>query len=370
MRADSGPKWFAFWRSPWYTIPVLATGREGLPSLSVDAGMGDVTVVTGGTGFVGAAVVRHLVAAGAQVRVVARPRGDRRLLAGLPVEVVDGDLADAPSLRRALARAARLFHVGALYSLWAADRRVFYDINVEGTRRILQAAAEAGVCRVVYTSTVGALGIPPGGVGTEETPVRLADMVGDYKRSKFLAEEVAREFARRGLPVVIVNPSTPVGPGDVKPTPTGQMIVDFLRGQMWAYLDTGLNLVDVEDVAAGHLLAAERGRVGERYILGNENLTLRKIFERLGRLSGIRPPRLKVSPNWILPLALVSEWVADHVTRRPPLVAVDAVRMAKKTMFFDAGKAIQELGMPRSPVDGALARAVVWFRANGYAPAR
>jgi dihydroflavonol-4-reductase len=370
MRADTGPKWFAFWRSLWYTIPVFATGREGSPSLSVDAGMGDVTVVTGGTGFVGAAVVRHLVAAGAQVRVVARPRGDRRLLAGLPVEVVDGDLADAPSLRRALARAARLFHVGALYSLWAADRRVFYDINVEGTRRIFQAAAEAGVGRVVYTSTVGALGIRPKGVGTEETPVGLADMVGDYKRSKFLAEEVAREFARRGLPVVIVNPSTPVGPGDVKPTPTGQMIVDFLRGRMWAYLDTGLNLVDVEDVAAGHLLAAERGRVGERYILGNENLSLREIFERLGRLSGIRPPRLKVSPSWILPLALASEWVADHLTRRPPLVAVDAVRMARKTMFFDAGKAIRELGMPRSPIDGALARAVAWFRANGYAPAR
>jgi dihydroflavonol-4-reductase len=225
------------------------------------------------------------------------------------------------------------------------------------------------VSRAVYTSTVGALGIPPGGIGTEETPVALADMVGDYKRSKFLAEEVAREFARRGLPLVIVNPSTPVGAGDVKPTPTGQMIVDFLRGRMWAYLDTGLNLVDVEDVAAGHLLAVERGRVGERYILGNENVSLREIFERLGRLSGIRPPRLKVSPSWILPLARASEWIADHVTRRPPWVAVDAVRMARKTMFFDASKAVRELGMPQSPVDGALGRAVAWFRANGYAPA-
>jgi len=331
--------------------------------------MGDVTVVTGGTGFVGAAVVRHLVSAGASVRVLARPRGDRRLLAGLPVEVAEGDLTDPASLRRALAGAARLFHVGAFYSLWAADRRLFYDINVEGTRRVLEAAAEAGVSRVVYTSTVGALGIPPGGVGTEETPVRLEDMVGDYKRSKFLAEEVAREFAGRGLPLVIVNPSTPIGPGDVKPTPTGQMIVEFLRGRMWAYLDTGLNLVDVEDVAAGHLMAAERGRVGERYILGHENLSLREIFERLGRLSGIRPPRLKLSPGWILPLAWASEWMADHITRRPPLVAVDAVRMAKKTMFFDAGKAVRELGMPRSPVDDALARAVAWFRDNGYAPA-
>jgi dihydroflavonol-4-reductase len=331
--------------------------------------MGDVTVVTGGTGFVGGAVVRHLVAAGARVRVLARPRGDRRLLAGLPVEVVDGELTDAPSLSRALARAARLFHVGAFYSLWAADRRLFYDINVEGTRRVLQAAAEAGVSRVVYTSTVGALGIPPGGLGTEETPVSLGDMAGDYKRSKFLAEEVARDFARRGLPVVIVNPSAPVGPGDVKPTPTGQMIVDFLRGRMWAYLDTGLNLVDVEDVAAGHLLAAERGRVGERYILGNENLSLREIFERLGRLSGIRPPRWKVTPGRILPLARVSEWVADHVTGRPPLVAVDAVRMARKRMFFDSAKAVRELAMPQGPVDGALKRAVAWFREQGYAPA-
>ena len=352
-------------------MPASATGHgEGSPSLSVGAGMGDVTVVTGGTGFVGAVVVRHLVAAGARVRVLARPRGDRRLLAGLPVEVVDGDLTDAPSLGRALARAARLFHVGAFYSLWAADRRLFYDINVEGTRRVLGVAAEAGVSRVVYTSTVGALGIPPGGVGTEETPVSLADMVGDYKRSKFLGEEVVREFARRGLPVVIVNPSTPVGPGDVKPTPTGQMIVDFLRGRMWGYLDTGLNLVDVEDVAAGHLLAAERGRVGERYILGHENLALREIFERLGRLSGVRPPRWKVSPGGILPLAQVSEWLADHVTGRPPRVAVDAVRMARKTMFFDSGKAVRELGMPQGSVDDALARAVAWFRENGYAPTR
>jgi dihydroflavonol-4-reductase len=226
------------------------------------------------------------------------------------------------------------------------------------------------VTRVVYTSTVGALGIPPGGgAGTEDTPVSLTDMVGDYKRSKFLAEEVARGFARQGLPVVIVNPSTPVGAGDIKPTPTGQMIVDFLRGRMWAYLPTGLNLVDVDDVAAGHLLAAERGRVGERYILGGINLTLREIFELLGRITGIRPPRLQVSAGLILPLARVSEWVADRVTGRPPRVAVDAVRMARKMMFFDSSKAIREFGLPQSPVGEALAKAVRWFRENGYAPA-
>jgi dihydroflavonol-4-reductase len=333
--------------------------------------MGDVTVVTGGTGFVGAAVIRHLVAAGHRIRALARPGSDRRLLADLPVEIVDGDLTDAASLRRILKGCGCLFHVAAFYSLWARDRRLFYDINVEGTRRILQAAADAGVRRVVYTSTVGALGIPEGGgVGTEETPVSLADMVGDYKRSKFLAEEVARTFARQGLPVVIVNPSTPVGPGDVKPTPTGQMIVDFLRGRMWAYLSTGLNLVDVDDVAAGHLLAAERGRVGKRYILGCRNLTLREIFELLGQVAGIRPPRLKVSAGLILPLAWLSEWVADHLTGRPPLVPMDAVRMARKTMFFDSSKAILELGLPQSPVEEALTRAVQWFRAKGYAPAR
>lgn len=332
--------------------------------------MGDVTVVTGGTGFVGAAVVRHLVAAGHRVRVLARPGNDRRLLAALPVETVDGDLTDAVSLRQCLRGCRLLFHVAALYSLWARDRHLFYEVNVEGTRRILQAAAEAGAGRVVYTSTVGALGIPDDGrPGTEETPVGLDEMVGDYKRSKFLAEAVARESARQGLPVVIVNPSTPIGPGDVKPTPTGQMVVDFLRGKMWAYLDTGLNLVDVDDVAAGHLLAAERGRVGERYILGGRNLTLQEIFQSLGRIAGIRPPTLKLSAGLILPIARVSEWFSDRLTGRPPLVAVDAVRMARKRMFFDPSKAVRELGMPQSPVEDALARAVTWFRANGYAPA-
>ena len=333
--------------------------------------MGDVTVVTGGTGFIGSAVVRRLAAGGHRVRALARPGSDRRLLADLPVEIADGDLTDPISLRRILHGCGWLFHVAAFYSLWARDRRQFYDINVEGTRRILRAAADAGATRVVYTSTVGALGIPTNGsAGTEETPASLQDMVGDYKRSKFLAEEVARDFARQGLPVVIVNPSTPVGAGDIKPTPTGQMIVDFLRGRMWAYLETGLNVVDVEDVAAGHLLAAERGTIGKRYILGGKNLTLREIFEVLGRLTGIRPPRVKVSAGMILPLAWVSEWVADHLTGRPPLIAVDAVRMARKTMFFDGGKAIRELGLPQSPIEDALARAVRWFRGRGYAPSR
>jgi dihydroflavonol-4-reductase len=332
--------------------------------------VGDVTVVTGGTGFVGAAVVRRLLAAGHCVRVLARPANDRRLLAGLSVDLVDGDLGDTRSLRRCLEGCSLLFHVAAMYALWARDRSQFYEVNVEGTRRILAVAADVGVRRVVYTSTVGALGIPKDGrPGTEETPVGIDDMVGHYKRSKFLAEEVARDFARQGLPVVIVNPSTPIGPGDIKPTPTGQMIVDFLRGRMWAYLDTGLNLVAVEDVAAGHLLAAERGKPGERYILGGRNLTLWEIFHILGRLAGIRPPCVKVSAGLIMPLARASEWVADHLTGRPPLVAVDAVRMARKRMFFDPGKAVRELELPQTPVEDALAAAAAWFRVNGYAPA-
>jgi dihydroflavonol-4-reductase len=329
-----------------------------------------VDLVTGGTGFVGAAVVRALIAAGRPVRVLARTGSDCRALRGLPVELATGDLTDAGSLRPALRGCRRLFHVAALYSLWVRDRRRFYTVNVEGTRAVLQAAAAAGVQRVVYTSTVGALGIPADGTpGTEDTPVCLADMAGDYKRSKFLAEEVARDFARQGLDLVIVNPSTPVGPGDVKPTPTGQMIVDFLRGRMWAYLDTGLNLVDVDDVAAGHLLAAERGKAGARYILGGRNMSLHEIFETLGRIAGIRPPRMKLTAGLVLPLACCAEWVADRLTGRPPRVAVDAVRMAKKRMFFDPGKAVRELGLPQSSVEGALTRAVEWFRAQGYAPA-
>jgi dihydroflavonol-4-reductase len=332
--------------------------------------VGDVTVVTGGTGFIGAAVTRRLVAEGHRVCVLARPQSDRRLLADLPIQIVDGDITETASLRRCFSGCRRLFHVAAFYSLWAKDRRQFYEVNLEGTRRVLAAAADAGVQRVVYTSSVGALGIPADGTpGTEETPVSLADMAGDYKRSKFLAEEVAREFARHGLPVVIVNPSTPIGPGDIKPTPTGQMVVDFLRGKMWAYLDTGLNLVDVDDVAAGHLLAAERGRTGARYILGGRNLTLREIFEALGRIANMRPPRVKLSAGLILPIAWLSERVSDHLTGRPPAVPMDAVRMARKRMFFDGGKAVRELGMPQSSVEDALARAVRWFRTNGYAPA-
>jgi dihydroflavonol-4-reductase len=325
--------------------------------------------VTGGTGFVGANVVRELLSDGATVRVLARPGGDRRALAGLSVEVVEGDLLDRGSLRRAVAGVGTVFHVAADYRLWVRDASVVFRTNVEGTRAMLEAAAEAGASRIVYTSTVGALGIPHGGApGTEETPVTLADMVGPYKASKFLAEEVAREIAKAGAPVVIVNPSAPVGPWDVKPTPTGQMIVDFMRGRMFASLDTGLNLVHVRDVARGHLLAAQKGRVGERYILGHRNLSLREIFGLLAAITGRRPPRMTI-PYAVAWFGAACVEGGARLTGRVPQVSLTAVRMARKRMFFDPAKAVRELGLPQTDVRQALADAVEWFRAHRYAGA-
>ncbi len=323
-------------------------------------------LVTGATGFVGGHVARLLSESGERVRLLLRPGSDTRTLTGLSYETVQGDLCDIASLRNALRGCRRLFHVAAHYSLWASDPGLLYRSNVEGTRNILEVAREVGVERIVYTSTVGALGNPGDGrPGTEETPVSLSEMVGHYKRSKYLAEQVALAAAREGLPVVIVNPSTPVGPGDVKPTPTGQMIVDFLNRRMPAYIETGLNLIAVEDVARGHLLAMEKGRVGEKYILGFRNLALREILEILGRIAGLTPPRIRL-PRWtVLPLAYVSDQ-ASRLTGRPPRIPLEGVRMAKKKMFFDARKAVRELGLPQSPVEEALERAVQWFRSHGY----
>ena len=326
-------------------------------------------LVTGGTGFVGANLVRELLKDGAAVRVLARPRSDRRALEGCAVEFVDGDLLDPGSLRRAVTGVRVVYHVAADYRLWVPDPETLYRVNVEGTRQLLAAAAEAGATRVVYTSTVGALGIPKDGrPGTETTPVSLADMVGPYKRSKFLAEQVALEWGRRGLPVVIVNPSAPVGPWDVKPTPTGRMIVDFLNGKMFASMDTGLNLVHVRDVARGHILAAERGRVGEKYILGNRNLALLDIFATLARLTGVPAPRVRV-PYWGAWLAALAMEGWARVAGAEPRVSLTAVRMARKRMFFDPEKAVRELGLPQTPVEEALSEAVEWFQARGYAAA-
>jgi dihydroflavonol-4-reductase len=324
------------------------------------------SLVTGGTGFIGANIVRELLAAGATVRVLARPGGDRRALDGVKVELAEGDLTDAASIRRAVAGVQTVYHAAADYRLWTPDPGALYRANVDGTRAVLEAAAQAGVGRVVYTSSVGALGIPKDGTpGREDTPVTLGDMVGDYKRSKFLAERVALDFARQGLPVVVVNPSAPVGPWDVKPTPTGQMIVDFMRGRMVGTLDTGLNIVHVRDVARGHLLAAERGKPGERYILGQArgNLSLTEIFRMLASITGGRAPRFRVPYALAWCSAAVCEGVA-RVTGKPPAVPLTGVRMARKRMYFDPAKAVRDLGLPQTEPRQALADAVAWFRAH------
>jgi dihydroflavonol-4-reductase len=323
-------------------------------------------LVTGGTGFVGANVVRELVHDGASVRVLVRRSSDRLALDGLPVELIEGDLTDRSSIDRAVAGVFTVFHVAADYRLWAADPRVLYRANVDGTRTVIEAAMKAGVRRIVYTSTVGALGIPKdGSPGTEQTPVSIDDMVGHYKRSKFLAEQAALEFAQGGAPVVIVNPSAPVGPWDVKPTPTGQMVVDFLAGRMFATLDTGLNVVHVRDVARGHLAAAERGRVGEKYILGGENLSLTRIGQLLAEITGRKPPRFQVPYALAWCGAACMEGVS-RVTGKPPRVPLTAVRMAKKRMYFSPAKAIRELGLPQTDVRVALADAARWFTEHGY----
>jgi len=333
--------------------------------------MSDV-LVTGGTGFVGANVVRELAAAGAGVRVLARRGGDRRALEGVKVEIAEGDLTDAASVRRAVAGVRAVYHVAADYRLWAPDPAVLYRVNVDGTRAVLEAAGEAGVSRIVYTSSVGALGLPHDGApGTEDTPVTLADMVGHYKRSKFLGEQLALDFARRGLAVVVVNPSAPLGPWDVKPTPTGQMVVDFMRGRMVGVVDTGLNIVHVRDVARGHLLAAERGKPGEKYILGHVrgNLSLEEIFRLLASMTGGRPPRFKVPYALAWCSAMACEGVAK-LTGRPPAVPITAVRMSRKRMYFNPAKAVRELGLPQTDVREALADAIAWFTRHGYAERR
>jgi dihydroflavonol-4-reductase len=283
------------------------------------------------------------------------------------VEVAQGDLRNPDSLNRALTGCTRLFHVAADYRLWVPDPATMYAINVEGTRQLLGAAGAQGLSRVVYTSTVGTLGNPGDGTpGTEDTPVSLEEMVGHYKRSKFLAEAVALDYARQGLPLVVVNPSTPVGPWDFRPTPTGQMILDFLKRRMPAYLETGLNLIHVRDVARGHLLAEAKGEVGEKYILGHDNLSLSQIFRMLADLTGLPAPKVKLPYGPVLGLAYVDEFWATYIRRRPPRMPVAAIRMAKKYMYFDNRKAIKYLGITLTPVRQALADAVAWFRERGY----
>ncbi len=325
-------------------------------------------LVTGGTGFVGSHVVRLLVERGDQVRVLVRPASRVDNLKSFECELVIGDLQEPESLKRALCGCETLFHVAADYRLWSRDPQELYRSNVQGTANILRAAADAGVRKVVYTSTVGALGIPKNGSpGAEDTPVSLDDMVGHYKRSKFLAEQEALRFFREeNLPVVIVNPSTPVGEYDIKPTPTGKVIVDFLNRKMPAYIQTGLNLIDVRDVAAGHLLAEEKGEPGVKYILGNQDITLRGILELLAEITGLPAPRHRIPIALAEAVAQIDSWVFGTVLRREPHIPLEGVKMARKFMYFDSGRAVRELGLPQSPVKDALARAVNWFKLNGY----
>ena len=324
-------------------------------------------LVTGVTGFVGAAVVRALLNTGVDVRVITRPGSDPSNLRSLKVEQVLGDLRDKASLREALTGCRHLYHVAAHYALWAKNPSIFYDINVVGTRNLLEAAREVGIERTVYCSTIGAIGLPPGGgLGTEETPVSLEQMAGHYKRSKYLAEQEVHKLAAEGLPVVIVNPSAPVGERDVKPTPTGQIIVDFMKGRMPAYIETGMNIIDVDDVATGHLLAMEKGRQGERYILGSANLLLREVFEILSKLTGLKAPALKLPRSAVLPLAYINHWLAN-LTGRPPRIPLEGVKMAKYKMHYDCSKAVRELGLPQNPPEIALEKAVRWFKTHGYA---
>ena len=325
-------------------------------------------LITGSSGFIGAAVTRAVVANGDEVRVLVRPASNRRNLDGLPVETIEGDLQDPHSLEKAVTGCQGVYHVAAHYALWARDPMTFYQVNVEGTKNLFQLAAQAGVERMVYTSTIGAIGLPQnGGLASEELFPSESQLSGDYKRSKFLAEQEVLKMARDGLPVVIVNPTAPVGERDIKPTPTGQIIVDFMKGRMFAYLDTGMNLIDVDDVALGHVRAMERGRIGERYILGSQNLMFREICQMLSQLTGIPAPRVRLPWKSILPLAYVSTWVSNYVTHKTPRIPMEGFRMAKYRMHFDCTKARKELELPQTPVETALKKAVEWFRQYGYA---
>jgi len=318
-------------------------------------------LVTGASGFLGWHVARVLLERGYAVRALVRP-GSR--VPELAVEIFAGDLRDPASLERAASGCGLVFHVAADYRLWSRDPRELYRSNVDGTRNLLAAARHAGAERVVYTSTVGAIGIPPGGIGDENTPVALEDMTGHYKRSKFLAEQVAMEAARAGLDVAIVNPTAPIGDHDFKPTPTGKIVLDFLNGDLPAFIDTGLNVVDARDIAQGHLLACERGRRGERYILGSENLTLAEILAKLARISGGKAPATRL-PYAVAYGAGVCSTAWARLTGRPPRVPIEGVRMARKKMWVTHEKARRELGFEPQPAEVALRHAVEWFTQTG-----
>jgi len=322
--------------------------------------------VTGATGFIGGNLARALLSDGHQVRALIRPESDRRNIAGSPIEPAEGDLDNRHKLAEQIRGCDAVFHVAAHYSLWAKDRDSIYRANVEGTKNLLAAARDVGVKRFVHTSSVAAIGVPPPNtLGTEETQTTLDELVSDYKKSKYLAEQAALRAAREGLDVVIVNPSTPIGAGDVKPTPTGEIILRFLQDRMPAYVHTGLNLIDVEDVARGHILAWQKGRTGERYILGNRNLSLKEMLETLAAITGKRAPRIAVPHAIPLAVAFIDEMILSRLGKKPQ-ISFYAAQMSRKAMYYDSSKAVRELGMPQTPVETAMENAVSWFEENGY----
>lgn len=328
------------------------------------------TLVTGASGFLGSHVARQLVARGdAAVRVLVRASSQLRAVEGLPVEKIEGDLRDAPSLDRALRGVRRIFHVAADYRLWAHNPQEIYESNVTGTKNLLEAAGRAGVEQFIYTSTVATVAVDRPSLPTEETEGLLHEMVGHYKRSKWLAEQEAIAAANKGLPVIVVSPTTPVGPGDWKPTPTGKIILDFVNGKMPGYVQTGLNFVPVEDAAEGHLLAAERGKVGERYLLGGENLTLKQLLDMLSRITGRPSPILKIPHGAALAFAF-AENAVSRLMGREPQIPVEGVRIARHCMFVDCSKARRQLNFVPGAVFAALERAVRWYDANGYITSR
>jgi len=323
----------------------------------------NLTFVTGATGFIGSHVLRLLQEKGERLRILARNSSRKANIEGIGCEIAIGDMRDAMSLEKCVQGCQRVYHLAGDYRLWARDHQEIYDSNVAGTRNLLSACCEAGVERVVYTSTVGTIGMRRDGIPAhEESPVNLDDMIGHYKRSKYMAEQVAREFAAAGLPVVIVNPTAPIGWGDIRPTPTGKVILDFINGKMPAYVDTGLNLVGVADVAEGHIMAMERGRIGERYILGGENWSLEEIWDELARICGKRTPRVPIP--WIVALVAgyLDQFVFGTLLRREPFIPLEGVRMARYKMFVSSEKARRELGYDPKPADQALREAVDYFR--------
>ena len=326
--------------------------------------------VTGATGFVGSHVARALAEQGADLRLLVRPTSRTDNIADIRAEIVPGDLRDPPSLKRAITGAEFVFHVAADYRLWVRDPKEMYRANVEGTRAIIEAAQQSGVRRVVYCSSVATMGFKETAqIVDENTPVTLADMIGDYKRSKFMAEQIALEAGRKGVNVVVVNPTTPIGERDIKPTPTGRIIVDFLNRKFPAYVDTGLNLADVKEVARGHVLAMEKAVPGHRYILGGQNLTLKQILDKLATLTGLPSPTTKVPHAVAMGFAVFDQFVTGTLRGKEPRATIDAVRMGRKKMFASSAKAERELGYRAVPVEDALERAVAWFQSHGYVPA-